>query len=104
MSNLRSQPGAPLRGRAGVPGDKSISHRALLLGAIAAGKSRVDGFLPAADCLATLDAVRSLGVEIEEHSPTTLTVHGVGLHGLQEPEMCSIAAARVLPCACWRAC
>ena len=58
----------------------------LLLGAIAAGKSRVDGFLPAADCLATLDAVRSLGVEIEEHSPTTLTVHGVGLHGLQEPE------------------
>ena len=86
MSNLRSQPGAPLRGRAQVPGDKSISHRALLLGAIATGKSRVDGFLPAADCLATLDAVRSLGVEIEEHSPTTLTVHGVGLHGLQEPE------------------
>jgi 3-phosphoshikimate 1-carboxyvinyltransferase len=86
MSSLRSRPGAPLRGRAQVPGDKSISHRALLLGAIAAGKSRVDGFLPAADCLATLDAVRSLGVEIEEHSPTTLTVCGVGLLGLQEPE------------------
>lgn len=86
MSELRSQPGAPLRGRARVPGDKSISHRALLLGAIAAGKSRVEGFLPAADCQATLGAVRALGVEVEEHSPTTLTVHGVGLHGLHEPE------------------
>jgi 3-phosphoshikimate 1-carboxyvinyltransferase len=86
MSDLRSQPGVPLRGRAQVPGDKSISHRALLLGAIAAGKSRVDGFLPAADCLATLEAVRSLGVEVDVHSPTTLTVLGVGLHGLQEPE------------------
>jgi 3-phosphoshikimate 1-carboxyvinyltransferase len=69
-----------------VPGDKSISHRVLLLSAIAEGKSRVDGFLPAADCLATLDAVRSLGVAVEERSPTSLTVHGVGLHGLQEPE------------------
>ena len=86
MSSLRSWPGAPLRGRTLVPGDKSISHRALLLGAIAAGKSRVDGFLPAADCLATLGAVRSLGVKIEEHSPTSLSVYGVGLHGLQEPE------------------
>ena len=86
MNNLRSRPGAPLRGRAQVPGDKSVSHRALLLGAIADGESRVDGFLPAADCLATLDAVRSLGVQVEEHSPTSLTVHGVGLHGLREPE------------------
>ena len=86
MSSLRSRPGATLHGRAGVPGDKSISHRALLLGAIATGKSRVDGFLPAADCQATLDAVRSLGVRVEEHSPTSLTVHGVGLRGLPEPE------------------
>ncbi len=86
MSQLRSRPGAPLRGCARVPGDKSISHRALLLGAIAEGKSRIDEFLPAADCLATLDAVRSLGVDVEKDSPTSLTVHGVGLRGLQEPE------------------
>ena len=86
MRRLRSCPGEPLGGSAQVPGDKSISHRALLLGAIAEGTSRVDGFLPAADCLATLEAVRSLGVAVEEHSPTSLTVHGVGLHGLQEPE------------------
>jgi 3-phosphoshikimate 1-carboxyvinyltransferase len=69
-----------------VPGDKSISHRALLLGAIAQGPSRVESFLPAADCRATLQAVRALGVEIEELSATTLVVHGQGLHGLREPE------------------
>ena len=86
MNELRSRPGVPLRGYAQLPGDKSISHRALLLGAIADGKSRVDGFLPAADCLATLDAVRSLGVKVEEHSSTALVVHGVGLHGLRQPE------------------
>jgi 3-phosphoshikimate 1-carboxyvinyltransferase len=85
MSELRVQSGAALRGRARVPGDKSISHRALLLGSIAAGKSHVEGFLPSADCLATLDAMRPLGVEVQEHTPTELTVHGVGLHGLQEP-------------------
>ena len=86
MSELRVQSGASLRGHARVPGDKSISHRALLLGSIAAGNSRVEGFLPSADCLATLDAVRALGVEVQEHTSTALTVHGVGLHGLQEPD------------------
>jgi 3-phosphoshikimate 1-carboxyvinyltransferase len=69
-----------------VPGDKSISHRALLLGAIAEGTSHVKGFLPGADCLATLRAVRALGVEVEEPTPTTLVVHGRGLHGLQEAD------------------
>ncbi|MFN2183536.1 MAG: 3-phosphoshikimate 1-carboxyvinyltransferase [Anaerolineae bacterium] len=91
MSELRVQAGAALRGRTRVPGDKSISHRALLLGAISSADSHVDGFLPSADCLATLDAVRALGVAVEEHSPTTLTVHGVGLRGLQE-------AADVIDC------
>jgi 3-phosphoshikimate 1-carboxyvinyltransferase len=85
MSELRVQSGAALRGRARVPGDKSISHRALLLGSIAAGKSHVEGFLPSADCLATLDAVRALGVEVQKHTSTELTVHGVGLYGLKEP-------------------
>lgn len=86
MSNLSVQPGAGLHGRVAVPGDKSISHRALLLGAIADGACRVERFLPSADCRASLGAVRSLGVEVEEHAPTTLTVHGRGLRGLQEPD------------------
>jgi 3-phosphoshikimate 1-carboxyvinyltransferase len=86
MSHLAVQPGGPLRGSVRVPGDKSISHRALLLAAIAEGTSRVEGFLPAGDCLATLRSVRALGIGVEEHSQTTLIVHGRGLHGLQEPD------------------
>jgi 3-phosphoshikimate 1-carboxyvinyltransferase len=85
-TNLITQPGGPLRGHARVPGDKSISHRTLLLGAIAEGTSRVENFLPAADCLATLRAVRALGIEVEELAPTTLIIHGQGLHGLREPD------------------
>jgi len=84
-TNLIIKPGGPLRGHVRVPGDKSISHRALLLGAIAEGTSRVENFLPATDCLATLRAVRALGVEVKERTPTTLIVHGHGLRGLQEP-------------------
>ncbi len=74
-----------LKGRIEVPGDKSISHRALLLGAIAEGSTRVRNFLPAADCLATLACVRGLGIEVETLSDTELIVHGQGLHGLREP-------------------
>ncbi|MDH7486704.1 MAG: 3-phosphoshikimate 1-carboxyvinyltransferase [Anaerolineae bacterium] len=98
MSSLSVRSGTPLRGRVRVPGDKSISHRALLLGAIAEGESRVSGFLPAADCLATLRCLRGLGVKIETPSPipspyagegsqgVTLIVHGRGLHGLHPPQ------------------
>jgi 3-phosphoshikimate 1-carboxyvinyltransferase len=86
MSQLTVRSGLPLRGRVGVPGDKSISHRALMLGAIARGTSRVENFLPAADCRATLGTVRALGIDIEELAPTTLAVHGHGLGGLQEPD------------------
>ncbi|MFQ5813843.1 MAG: 3-phosphoshikimate 1-carboxyvinyltransferase, partial [Anaerolineae bacterium] len=75
-----------LRGRVEVPGDKSISHRALLLGAIAEGTTRVRNFLPAADCLATLACVKALGVEVERLSETELIVQGRGLHGLMEPK------------------
>ncbi|UCC65663.1 MAG: 3-phosphoshikimate 1-carboxyvinyltransferase [Anaerolineae bacterium] len=75
-----------MRGRARVPGDKSISHRALLLGAIAAGASRVGNCLAAGDPLATLRAVRALGIEVEALDATTLIVHGRGLHGLGEPD------------------
>jgi len=85
-TNLVVKPGGPLQGRVRVPGDKSISHRALLLAAIAEGTSGVKDFLPAADCQATLRAVRALGVEVEERTPTTLIIHGRGLRGLREPD------------------
>lgn len=85
MNNLTLGPAAPLRGSLRVPGDKSISHRALLLGALADGSSHVSGFLPAGDCLATLACLRALGVEITVHDPTTLTIHGRGLRGLRRP-------------------
>ena len=73
-----------LRGTIRVPGDKSISHRALLFNALAAGTARVRGFLDGADCRTTLAALRAMGVRIEE-TGGTLTVHGAGLHGLTEP-------------------
>ncbi len=85
MTCLRVRAAGPLRGRAHIPGDKSISHRALLLGALATGPSQVHGFLPARDCLATLAALQALGVSVETHSPTHLTVHGRGLRGLRAP-------------------
>jgi 3-phosphoshikimate 1-carboxyvinyltransferase len=81
---LTVQKSEGLSGRIKVPGDKSISHRALLLGAIAEGSTRVRNFLPAADCLATLACVRALGVEVERGSETELIVQGRGLRGLME--------------------
>jgi len=68
-----------------VPGDKSVSHRALMLGSIAEGRTNVSGFLPGEDCLATMAAMRQLGVTIEQHSETEVSIEGVGLHGLQAP-------------------
>jgi 3-phosphoshikimate 1-carboxyvinyltransferase len=85
VSQLAVHPSASLRGRVHVPGDKSISHRALLLGGLADGASRVSDFLPSGDCLATLACLQALGVEIETHGDTTLTIHGRGLRGLRVP-------------------
>jgi 3-phosphoshikimate 1-carboxyvinyltransferase len=68
-----------------VPGDKSVSHRALMFGGIATGCTDISGFLPGEDCLATLTAMRQMGVDIDRHSDTDLTVHGVGLNGLRDP-------------------
>ena len=68
-----------------VPGDKSVSHRALMLGSIAEGRTEVSGFLDGDDCLATAAAMRSLGVTIEQPSATELILEGVGLHGLRAP-------------------
>lgn len=85
MSQLTVHSGEPLRGHVRVPGDKSISHRALLLGALADGVSQIRGFLPCDDCLATLACLRALGIEVETHDATTLTIHGRGLRGLRAP-------------------
>jgi 3-phosphoshikimate 1-carboxyvinyltransferase len=82
---LRVRSGGTLVGRFHPPGDKSISHRALLLGALANGTSRIENFLPAQDCLATLACLRSLGVRVLQHDPTTVTVTGRGLDGLSAP-------------------
>lgn len=76
------QPAARLRGRTHVPGDKSISHRALMLGALADGASQVKNFLPSGDCMATLACIRTLGVKVEAHDASALTIHGHGLYGL----------------------
>lgn len=78
-------PGGTLQGELRVPGDKSISHRALMLGAIAEGDTEIEGFLNGADCLATLAALRAMGVVAEELSVTHLRVHGCGLYGLKAP-------------------
>lgn len=74
-----------LSGRVRVPGDKSISHRALIFGAIAAGESRVRGFLSGADCLATFHAMRELGADIDMRSADEVWIRGRGLDGLSAP-------------------
>ncbi|HHJ37860.1 MAG: 3-phosphoshikimate 1-carboxyvinyltransferase [Methylothermaceae bacteria B42] len=79
-------PGGKLSGQARVPGDKSISHRSVMLGAIAEGVTRVTGFLEAEDALATLAAFKQMGVAIEGPDNGRLIIHGVGMHGLQAPE------------------
>lgn len=73
-----------LRGETRVPGDKSISHRAVMFGALAKGKTEITGFLRGADCLSTISCFRQLGISIEE-AADTITVHGKGLHGLTAP-------------------
>lgn len=74
-----------LRGKITVPGDKSISHRAVMLGSIAKGTTHVSGFLTGADCLSTISCFKKLGVDINVHG-TNVTVHGKGLHGLTAPK------------------
>lgn len=71
--------------RVTVPGDKSVSHRALMLGSIANGRTEVSGFLAGEDCLQTLAAMRALGVNIEQTEATAISIEGVGLGGLRAP-------------------
>ena len=77
--------GAGVGGRISVPGDKSVSHRAMMLGGLAEGVTRVTGFLDSEDCLATLGAMRAMGVSIDRPARTEVVVHGVGLRGLKAP-------------------
>lgn len=83
---VRGAPSAPLRGSVTVPGDKSISHRAVLLASLADGVSRIEGFLDGGDCNATCEVVRGLDVSVLAPSATSRVVHGVGLRGWAEPE------------------
>jgi 3-phosphoshikimate 1-carboxyvinyltransferase len=85
MSRYLVQPVKDATGAVRVPGDKSISHRALMLGGIAEGTTEVRGFLESEDCLATMRAMRSLGVRIERPGPYEVLIHGVGLRGLTAP-------------------
>jgi 3-phosphoshikimate 1-carboxyvinyltransferase len=78
-----SRPGRPLHGSVRVPGDKSVSHRALMLAAIAEGESRIRGFLEGEDTRATAAVLAQLGVRIDTPSAGERVVHGVGLHGLR---------------------
>jgi 3-phosphoshikimate 1-carboxyvinyltransferase len=82
---LRTDPAVTVVGHVAVPGDKSISHRAVLLGALAEGETRVRGFGRSADTQATVDAVRTLGAHVEDVSSDELVVTGVGLRGLRAP-------------------
>ena len=82
---MQIQPCGPLRGEITVPGDKSISHRAVMLGALANGTTHITGFLMGEDCLSTIECFRKMGVEIEITDKEVI-VEGVGLHGLCEPE------------------
>ena len=84
MSNYITSIAGPLKGTIKVPGDKSISHRSIMLGSIADGVTRVSGFLEGEDSLATLSAFRDMGVKIERNG-SNVTINGVGKYGLKEP-------------------
>ncbi len=85
MTQITMTAGPALTGACSVPGDKSISHRAVMFGAIAEGDTHVRNFLDGGDCRSTIAVMRGLGVQIDVLTPTELIVHGRGLDGLQEP-------------------
>lgn len=87
-----------------MPGDKSVSHRAIMLAALAEGVSRIDGFLEGEDTRATAAIFQRLGVRIEAPSAQSRIVHGVGLRGLRASLTRWTAATPAPACACWPAC
>ena len=82
--NLKLLKSKNLSGQVIIPGDKSISHRSIILSSIAEGTSEISGFLKGEDCLATINAFKKMGVKIEDEGKK-IYVHGVGLHGLKKP-------------------
>ncbi|HET7204058.1 MAG TPA: 3-phosphoshikimate 1-carboxyvinyltransferase [Steroidobacteraceae bacterium] len=84
--SYRVAPADRVAGSITVPGDKSISHRALMLGSLAEGRTQVTGFLDGDDCLSTLRAIAQLGVRVERPAAGEVVVEGVGLHGLRAPQ------------------
>ena len=84
--NYIVQPGGSFKGVIRVPGDKSISHRSIMLGSLAEGVTEVTGFLEGDDALATLASFRAMGVQIDGPEDGQVTVHGVGMHGLKAPK------------------
>ena len=82
---MTAHPSGPLRGEAAVPGDKSISHRALILGAMAVGETSITGLLEGQDVLDTASAMRAFGAEVAQTGPGAWTVQGVGVGGFREP-------------------
>ena len=86
MRPRRFMPSGPLRGRIRVPGDKSISHRAIMLSSLAVGESRITGLLEGEDVLATAAAMRAMGAHVERTSAGAWTVNGVGVGALLQPE------------------
>jgi 3-phosphoshikimate 1-carboxyvinyltransferase len=83
---FKVQPGGSLNGTVRVPGDKSMSHRSIMLGSLAEGVTHVTGFLNAEDAISTLEAFRAMGVQIEGPVNGEVTIHGVGKHGLKAPK------------------
>ena len=83
---MKSERAAALSGTAVVPGDKSISHRSLILGAMAVGETRVRGLLEGDDVLATAEAMRAFGAEVTRDDAGEWHIHGVGVGGFAEPE------------------
>ncbi|MEP2532013.1 3-phosphoshikimate 1-carboxyvinyltransferase [Shimia sp.] len=82
---MTSHPCGPLKGQAHVPGDKSISHRSLILGALSVGETSISGLLEGEDVLATADAMRAFGATVTDHGNGNWTVQGVGVGGFAEP-------------------
>jgi 3-phosphoshikimate 1-carboxyvinyltransferase len=86
MNSITIAPQNNLKGEIYPPGDKSISHRSVMIGSIAKGVTEITNFLNGEDCIATIKAFEKMGVTIEGKGTSNLKVHGVGLNGLKEPD------------------
>ena len=82
--DIKALKSSNLKGKVSIPGDKSISHRSIILSSIAEGISEISGFLTGEDCLATLNAFKKMGIKIDQHD-RHIRVHGLGLNGLTKP-------------------